>query len=409
MVIFYAFTHLNMIQCMNTKIHYYPQEKAYLIVRVTPMVSKEIVDTIKKSNIFDDVFCIDMPLVDVKKIKWGNIKGLRTIRKMKVMYKFYEKYLSECFYGKKCDTLIISGGWNDSIFVAYYFAQNNPNLKILFVEDGNAAYVKSRKTLYEFRPDMLGKKKITKLARYLAERKYSKVGLKHLGREIYVSSPELYEKKKPDAEAIPLGLPCVDEHNSELRCVVKEMIQNNMRECEKKFYVDINNLSIIYDKRKIIFFPDYHIAESSQLALMDRIIHKVPDQYVIIKVHNSVTAHKRNFALEYRKKHGRMYVDRNDYYFETLFTQVDFTNKIFVSRGSSLMMYTRQNWGQEPFLIFTYKLYDDYLHYGDVNQIEDAVLFCKNIYSDPSKIMVPNSKFEFENMVEEAFLRSLGY
>ena len=59
--------------------------------------------------------------------------------------------------------------------------------------------------------------------------------------------------------------------------------------------------------------------------------------------------------------------------------------------------------------IFTYKLYDDYLQYGDVNQIEDAVLFCKNIYSDPSKIMVPNSKFEFENMVEEAFLRSLGY
>lgn len=409
MVVFYAFSHLNMIQCMNTKIHYYPEEKACLLVRVTPMISKAIVDAIQQSKVFDEVFCIDMPLIDTKKIRWGNIKGVRTFSKMEVLYKFYEEYLKECFGEKRCETLLISGGWNDAAFVAYYFVLGNPKLKILFVEDGNAAYVRSRKELYKLRPDMIGKKRATKLVRYLAEKKYLKEGLKHLGREIYVSSVELYEKKRPDDKAIPLGLPCVDEKNPELYRVIREITQNNMRECEKKHYVDLENLSIFYSKRKIIFFPDYHIAESAQLVLMDRIIHKVPEQYVVIKVHNSVTAHKKNFALEYEKSHGIIFVDRNDYFFETLYTQIDFTNKIFISRGSSLMMYTKQDWGQEPFLIFTYKLYDDYLHYGDMNQIDDAVLFCKSIYSDPSKIMVPNSKFEFENMVEEAFLRSLGY
>lgn len=409
MVVFYAFTHLNIIQCLNTKIHYYKEEQSYLIVRVSPSISKVIVDTVRNAEIFDEVFYIDMPIIDVKKIPWGKIKGLRTISKMKVLYKYYENYLNEYFNDKECKKVIISGGWNDSIFIVYYFLQRNPELKVLFSEDGNLSYVKSRVELYKSRPDLTGKNRATRVVRYLAERKYLKSGLKCLGKEIYVSSVSLYEKKAPDRNVIPLALPCIDRENPDLFHIVQELAENNLREYEKRFYADVSKLTIFYDKRKVIFFPDYEMPETDQLAILDRVRRKVNEKFIIVKVHNSATVHKKNFALEYNKKYPSLYVDRNDYYFEALYTKVDFTNKIFISRGSSLMMYTKQNWGQEPFLIFTYKLYGDYLHYGDVKQIDDAVLFCKSIYRDPSKVMVPQSRFEFENMVEEAYLRSLGY
>lgn len=409
MIIFYAFSHLNIIQCINTKIHYYNEEKTCLIVRVSPTISKIIVDIVRNSKVFDEVFYIDMPNISMKKIPYGKVKGLRTFSKMKVLNRFYENYLKECFGEEKCREIIISGGWNDAIFVTYYFVQQNPELKILFVEDGNMVYVKSRVGLYKFRPDMAGKNRVTRLTRFFAERKYLRSGLKHLGKEIYVSSVSLYEKKAPDKDAVPLALPCIDRENPDLFHVVQELAENNMREYEKRFYTDVSKIIIFYDKRKLIFFPDYEIPESDQLIILDIIRRKVHEKFIIVKVHNSVTAHKKNFALDYNKKHATLYVDRNDYYFESLYTKIDFSNKIFISRGSSLMMYTKQNWGQEPFLIFTYKLYGDYLHYGDVKQIDDAVLFCKSIYRDPSKVMVPQSRFEFENMVEEAYLRSLGY
>ncbi len=408
MVVFYAFTQLNIIQCLNAKINYYHDEKAYLIIRVSPIISRAFLNGIRGSNVFDEVLFIDMPVINTKKIPHGKIKGVRTFSKMKVLYKFYEGYLKECFSNEKCDRLIIGGGWNDAFFIAYYFAQNNTDLKILFVEEGDVVYAKSRRELYLLRPDMIGKKRVTQLVRKLAERKYVNQSRKHLGKEIYVSSVELYGRKVPDKEAVPLGLPCIDLKNQEVYKVVRDIAENNVFEHEKKYSVDLANLSIQYNRRKIIFLATY-VAENEQLGLIDRMIKKVPEKYIIVKVHNSVTTHKKNFALEYCNTHKALYVDRNDYYFESLYTKVDFNNKILISSGSTLMEYTKQNWGQEPFLIFTHKIYDDYLHYGDVHDRENAVVYCKSIYSDPTKVMVPKSKIEFENMVEEAFLRSLGY
>ena len=88
---------------------------------------------------------------------------------------------------------------------------------------------------------------------------------------------------------------------------------------------------------------------------------------------------------------------------------VDFSEKVFVSRGSAVMLYMKLIYGKEPYLIFTYKLYKEYKNQGDVNRVGDLVDMIRNLYNDKSRIMVPDSMSQYEQMVENAYIQSLGY
>jgi hypothetical protein len=73
--------------------------------------------------------------------------------------------------------------------------------------------------------------------------------------------------------------------------------------------------------------------------------------------------------------------------------------KIFVSCVSTTALNTKFMFGVEPYVIFTYRLYSGYRQNavtGDdwlANSLLDA-------YEDKSRVMIPNSVHEFEEMIK---------
>ena len=62
-------------------------------------------------------------------------------------------------------------------------------------------------------------------------------------------------------------------------------------------------------------------------------------------------------------------------------------------------MSPKLDYDQEPYVIYTYKLYGNLFSIGDIylNQIEEL----KNSYTDEQKIAVPNNMDEFIHVLKE--------
>lgn len=393
MLFFFAFNSANIITMSNIKLNMYPDEKAYLLVRGTPTVSYDLVDDIRKCGIFEQVMVIDMPVVDIKKVKFHKTKLLKYFSKRDIVYKYYNEFLDSNIEDNVCDILFIHGGWNEACYVAEYFYNINKKLEIRIVEEGTGIYSQTRKHLLKMRP---GYSKKQLLASHVAEHKYLKHCYAALSDKIYVYSKDEYMRINDDKSVDIIELPCVDNNNNVLAEVVKNVCN-----------ID-SNLRIIYEKKKVIFLADY-VYEDEQIILLQSILKEINARAVAVKVHTGCTAHKLNFAKQLKQKYGLMYVDRNTYFFEGLNMSVDFSEKVFVSRGSAVMLYMKLIYGKEPYLIFTYKLYKEYKNQGDVNRVGDLVDMIRNLYNDKGRIMVPDSMSQYEQMVENAYIQSLGY
>ena len=55
---------------------------------------------------------------------------------------------------------------------------------------------------------------------------------------------------------------------------------------------------------------------------------------------------------------------------------------------------------KEPYIIFTYRLYDAYHQLGD-ELTDKFVSDMKEIYTHPERILIPNSLAEFEEILKE--------
>ena len=95
----------------------------------------------------------------------------------------------------------------------------------------------------------------------------------------------------------------------------------------------------------------------------------------------------------------RIYVDRNIYIFEALYAQLDNpSDKVLVSCASTATLNPKFMFGEEPYVIFTYRLYNTYRQVGIERDdwIANALL---DAYEDKSKVMIPNSMQELKDMI----------
>ena len=71
--------------------------------------------------------------------------------------------------------------------------------------------------------------------------------------------------------------------------------------------------------------------------------------------------------------------------FESICGEVDFSNKIFITRGSSSVLYMKQLFSKEPYLIFTHRLCSRYHCGNDQNGDDYAANIIKMYDGNASK------------------------
>lgn len=400
MLIFYAYNNANIITMANLKFNLYQDQQGILLIRGTQIISHELVKSIRKNDIFDKVLVVDIPIINMKTIKFHNTKVLKQYVKTEKINNYYTNFLGNNIGEINVDRIFVNGGWNDSCYVINYFYQINNKIQVCMVEEGTTIYSLSRKYLLKMRPGLNWK---GRFVNSLVERKYQSVCEKQLSKEVYTYSEKEFKRLNEDRGAEPIELPQICENNAKIKEV---LLQSFTLDYNLKNVYDI--IKIIYDKRKVVFLADY-VYEDEQIRFIKLMINKIKPSQIIIKPHTGNTAHKLNFAKEIKQKYGAVYVDRNTYYFEGMNTSVDFSEKVLVSRGSGIMLYMKLIYGREPYLIFTYKLYNEYKTEGDIHRIGDLVDMIRNLYNDKSRIMVPESIDQFEEMIEYAYIQSLGY
>ncbi|MBO1308225.1 hypothetical protein JZO70_18760 [Enterococcus sp. 669A] len=130
MIAFIAWTPLHLINCMNVRLNFFPEEKADLYIYDEFADSNLYYERIKKINMFNRVILVDHTNISVGMLKYYDI--LFNKNRFKV---------DGCI---KYDEIFVQGG---NYFSKILFSNNqkiNPKLKLNYIEDGIAPYLGGR-------------------------------------------------------------------------------------------------------------------------------------------------------------------------------------------------------------------------------------------------------------------------
>ena len=392
MVLFYAWTNVLLLNSVNAKVNFFGEEKADLLIRSNSTLSQNLLDTIKKNGFFRKIYFVDMPRINKKRGILGKIPKLRVLGIKKPMQQFYKRYIMENFTDEPYDKLITGGLWNDILYILPFLYQKNPGIEVEFLEEGERSYEGIKSLCVPVVTDNWKRKLVEYYNVGWDKRKYQK----NIKNTIYLYRPERYEE---DANLKLKKLPEISREQNNICFMLLDHISDK---------IDYSML-LRYIKRPVIYFGNYLVPEQEAnydmaYRIIYMIIRKIGQGKLMIKPHTNVTDHRINFAKKYQ---GRVYIDRNVYLFESMYTKMELEHKIFIAKHSTVLSYAKQLFDKEPYLFFTYRLFDYYHEHGD--DISDRyVMSLKRLYRNPEKIIVPNSMLEFENKLREVYETNLN-
>lgn len=387
MIAFYAWTNTQIMNLANAKINLYPEEKADIYIRFGAHMSQELIDEIKGLNIFEHVFCIDPINIDNAKLPMGVLRGLRLLFLKKAYTEAYDRLLDVLCPGVVYDRAIVSWFYAENVFLLQYWQRNSPNMKITFIEEGTGSYCYERKD-FDFPNSLISDRKV-RFRRYLAEYTLSK----RLGKrveDIIFYQPDFC---RPDLPYKRVKLPSVTK---ETQPVMYDALYNAVSELDDKHFEE-------YMKRHVVYLSTYSVEGAVFDRVSVRILHTLAqtcgEDQVIAKIHTGNTHHRNHFAASFE---DRIFVDRDRYLLEGLYLHLPkLENKIFVSCVSTASITPKFLFEKEPYIIFTYKLYDTYKQCG-VERDDWMVESVRASYKDKRRVMVPTSIYELREMVYTA-------
>lgn len=386
MVLFYAWTNLVLINMVNTKLSHFPSEEADLLIRCSPTMSQELINEIVNKKIFLNVYYIDIPKIDHRKGIIGKIPKVRLLSTKGDIRNYYARFVKYTLREKKYDKLISGGLWNDTIYLLNFLCKINESIEVEYVEEGERSY-EGIGALNQV--VVVGKWKEKIVQKYNVGMLWKK-HRKNITNTIYLYRPERYVNNKIIVKKIPV----LSQDNPCYQILNKTIM-----------HLDESHF-IWYEKRSVCYFanylvPNYEDSYDFAYQIIDSIIKIVGEKQVILKPHTSSTAHRLEFADQYSDE---IFVDRSVFLFEGMYTKADFTKKILIARTSSALLYPKVMFNQEPFIIFTYRLFNYYHQFGD-DLTDNYVKEMKKMYIDKSKVLVPNTLLEFEKMLFTAYNR----
>lgn len=390
-IAFYCVSNLAIINAVNVKLIYFPEEEADLYIRFVNGTDKNLVHFLMDKNIFSNVFCIDIPDISYDGYDGiigliSKIKRLRILLTGKLCMKYISNYLDILPSPKIYEILIVMHLDAHAVYYANYFKNNNKRLKIQFIEEGSASYLREKKHMTSsIRAEM---SYLRYFGRLLGELPYFFNIKRCITSTLYVYYPEAYD--------CSLGF-CPQKIY--MHPITKEFVHELYELMDPVLSIPYRNRPIYYIANPKSFVePTYDMA----YRIIDTIRNVVKTRQIAIKTHsNASTDNKLHFGDPYKKKDGA-FIDQEVYIFEFLLAGLGelVSKKIIVSRGSSVAMYAKLMSEQEPYIILTFRLFTWYGRHGDKRGDQYAAML-KKIYQDSSRIMIPNTLGDLEDMVEK--------
>lgn len=393
MIACYAWTNYTIINVTNAKANLYADQQGDLYIRMGAHVSKELIAAIRKSGVFRHVYCLDPIAINYRKLRFGRIRGLRALFLKEALLKAYAAMLGRIAPNVAYERVVLPWFYAESVFCLEYWSRFSPEMKISFIEEGTSSYCYSKKEMC-FSLFNAGTFK-AKVKRYLTEGTLAKKFAQKVD-SICLYRPDLC---RSDIDFEKLQLPAVKKQTNP---VVFSILENALGG------VDYSKI-IRYEKKNFVYFSSYNLSDKSfdsqSTAILDRMLSCTGGVGTITKVHTHMTAHAQKFALEFEEKGA--YVDRDKYLFESLYANLTRRERmVLVSCASTATITPKFMFDEEPYVIFTYRLYNGYRQCG-VERDDWLANIVRDAYTDKSRVLVPNSMDEFNAIIRRLYTQQM--
>lgn len=385
MIACFAWTNLQIVNVTNTRVNLYSEEKADLYIRMGGHISKELIAAVKASGVYDNVYSLDPIVLSYKNMRFGFVPHLKALLLKGAYTNAYNALMENTAPCKEYKRVLMAWFYAENAFVINYFAKHTKHLAITLVDEGTGSYSYGKKELYF--PGFMASHWKTWLQRWLTERPLAKKYSKNID-SIALYRPEYCQ---PDIDYKKLTLPQIHQDTNP---VIYNILCGAAGSLEPTQFIRYNKRRYFYFS---LFSQEGKKFDQTSINILDSVLKNSFSQQVVAKIHPGNTNHRENFAKSYE---DRIYVDRSVYMFEALFMQLEKPDdKVLVSCASTATLNPKFMFGQEPYVIFTYRLYDTYRQIGVERDdwIANALI---DAYEDKSRVMIPNSMHELQQMIK---------
>lgn len=384
MIACFAWTNLQILNTTNARVNLYGDQKADLYIRMGRHISRELIAAVKSSGVYENVYTLDPIELSYQRMRFGSIPRLKVLMLRRAYTNAYNALLDNTAPDKRYDRVLMAWFYAENAFVINYFAKHTDRLKITLVDEGTGSYCYNKKQI-SF-PMFMAANWKDRLRRLVTEGPL----VAKLSKNIDTFALYRPEYCQPDIDYKKLTMPQIKQDTNPVLYRILCASANSLD----------STMFIRYDKRRYIYFSLFSQEGKSfdqrSVEILDSVLTSSFNKQVVAKIHMGNTAHAENFAKSYE---DTIFVDRNVYIFEALYAQLrDPSDKVLVSCASTATINPKFMFGEEPYVIFTYRLYNTYRQIGIERDdwIANALL---DAYEDKSRVLIPNSMQELKDMI----------
>lgn len=353
MLLFYAWTDVQIINATNLKINHCLHIEADLIVFKLSRVSECIIEGVKAKEIFCNVMEIEIPEFYKEKKRSDLLEKFQAIFYGPKYRKYFFEQLDKLIGGKKYNTFFTGAFWSETLLVLRYIKKNNSKIDILLYDEGLAAYNGSIKWLFRAVPDKSVKAMIRTILYYgissFTYRKYVK--------GIYLYKPELSN---------------IDYMKMYKLVASSEILALFSYEATDDFW------SKIYEESDLIYIAEApNVSKNNPMEpiyqSLNYIYELLPDVKIVLKVHPIMSSMGINIKKE---KYANLYIDNRNLAIESILYKIDIDKKIVITGNSTSALYLKWVYEKTPYILFLenksnkllYNYYEKYIALYDENK-----------------------------------------
>ena len=374
MILFFAWTDIQLINCVNTKCNYYKTESADLLLYNCVRVSERLVEIIRRKKIFSNIYTIEVPDLYKENKKTGISKIFLFLNRFK-QRKYFLEEINHIFTKKKYEIFIVAAFWSETLNIFKCLRKYNKEIFIEIVEEGMANYDGSKNWIFRTAPAS----NIESIIRGLFYCRNLGITAKRRVRCFYLYRQEISWTHLRDKVH---KLPVVSKKNNPVLYEIFEA------------WHEITDDSL-YRKSKYIFIADAPCYKKNSQDILKDLI-KVTPQIIkensIIKLHPLYSTYiKENVALSEEK----MWIDSREAPIETILFQCDMDHKVLIINRSSSLLYVKCMLDKEPYVVLTYKIQPHY-EKEEKERFDYFVTKLKGVFENPNKIIIPGTLEDFQ-------------
>ncbi len=372
MVLFFAWTDIQLINCINTKCNYYSCDIADLVIDKRERISEELLSLAERNKIFDHIYFIELPkYVHRNKASkmWARIAWHMQYKKY-----FYDQ-ICIMLKGGRYDVFLVAAFWGETLNLYRYIKKYNRDIHIEIVEEGMANYDAPKSWIYRTVPAFT----IKSLIRGIFYCRNLGIVARRRVRCVYLYQPEVSWTHR---NATVHRLPTIDEKNP----VPYDIFQAWQREV----------VSVHYIKSKYIYIVDDPACNPDLYESLLSVLSDVPGEIRKVSILKKHPLDSEESSGGVTLNNVGAWVDNRKLPIENILFRCDIDQKVLVINRSSVLLYLKCMLNKEPWVILTYRI-PSLRGKERIKRFMYFVEKMKNVYSNPDKIIIPNSVSELKS------------